>query len=56
MKDLAQLLYSSEIAGVDPRDRLYFWQMYRGPGPRAWADRWLVQFVLFRVAPLPAAQ
>ena len=32
MKDLAQLLYSTEVPGVDARDRLYFWRMYRGPG------------------------
>ena len=48
MKDLAQLLYSSEIPGVDARDRLYFWRMYRGPGPRRLADRWLVRLVLFK--------
>ncbi|HBI42643.1 MAG TPA: hypothetical protein DDY78_07265 [Planctomycetales bacterium] len=48
MKDLAQLLYSTEIIGIDPRDRLYFWQMYRGPGPRRRADRWLVRLVLFK--------
>jgi heptose I phosphotransferase len=47
-KDLAQLLYSTEVAGVDPRDRLYFWQTYRGPGPRRRADRWLVRLVLFK--------
>jgi tRNA A-37 threonylcarbamoyl transferase component Bud32 len=48
MKDLAQLLYSTEVGGIDPRDRLYFWQMYRGPGPRRRADRWLVRLVLFK--------
>jgi tRNA A-37 threonylcarbamoyl transferase component Bud32 len=47
-KDLAQLLYSSEVVGIDPRDRLNFWQMYRGPGPRRTADRWLVRLVLFK--------
>lgn len=30
VKDLAQLLYSSEIAGVDARDRLAFWRAYAG--------------------------
>ncbi len=30
LKDLAQLLYSSEVAGVTDRDRLYFWRVYRG--------------------------
>ncbi len=29
-KDLAQLLYSSEIAGVTGRDRLVFWRAYTG--------------------------
>jgi heptose I phosphotransferase len=48
IKDLAQLLYSTEIAGIDTRDRLYFWQAYRGPWPRRGADRWLVRLVLFK--------
>jgi heptose I phosphotransferase len=48
MKDLAQLLYSSEMAGVDPRDRLCFWRHYRGRGRRPGADRWLRRFVLFK--------
>ena len=48
MKDLAQLLYSSEVPGVDARDRLYFWRMYRGPGPRRPADRLLERLVLFK--------
>ncbi len=48
MKDLAQLLYSTEIPGVGPRDRLYFWRRYRGPGPRRGFDRWLVRLVLFK--------
>jgi len=47
-KDLAQLLYSSELPGVDARDRLSFWRAYRGPGPRRAADRWLRSWVLFK--------
>ncbi len=35
IKDLAQLLYSTDIEGIDDRDRLYFWRDYRGPGPCA---------------------
>ena len=46
VKDLAQLLYSSEVAGVDVRDRLSFWRHYRGPaGPAGSADRWLLRAV-----------
>ena len=43
-KDLRQLLYSSEIAGVTARDRLRFWRAYLGPGQRrgpAWL-RWTI--------------
>lgn len=45
LKDLAQLLYSSEIAGIDARDQLAFWAAYRGTGPRRRADRWLRRWV-----------
>jgi hypothetical protein len=41
VKDLAQLLYSSEVHGVDARDRLRFWRLYLGPGRRGRAGRWL---------------
>jgi heptose I phosphotransferase len=41
MKDLAQLLYSSEVSGVDVRDRLRFWRAYFGRGWRSWAGQWL---------------
>jgi heptose I phosphotransferase len=47
-KDLAQLLYSSELPGVDARDRLRFWRAYRGPGPRRITHRWLRSWVLFK--------
>jgi heptose I phosphotransferase len=45
VKDLAQLLYSSEVAGVDARDRLWFWRAYLGADHRraSWL-RWLVRF------------
>jgi heptose I phosphotransferase len=35
-KDLGQLLYSSEVAGVSGRDRLYFWRLYAGRRPSMW--------------------
>jgi heptose I phosphotransferase len=41
IKDLAQLLFSSEVAGVTARDRVRFWKLYRdgwpnGRAPGAW--------------------
>ena len=39
-KDLAQLLYSSEVPGIDASDRLLFWREYRGPD-RHGGDSWL---------------
>jgi heptose I phosphotransferase len=47
-KDLAELLYSSEIAGVTARDRLRFWRAYLGGGRRSWAEPWMRRGVLFR--------
>jgi heptose I phosphotransferase len=40
-KDLAQLLFSSDVEGVTPRDRVRFWKLYRqewpgGKAPPAW--------------------
>jgi heptose I phosphotransferase len=40
-KDLAQLLYSSEIPGVGARDRLLFWRAYRERGSAPLYDRFL---------------
>jgi hypothetical protein len=48
VKDLAQLLYSTEITGLDDRDRLRFWRDYRGPGPWRSVQNWLRRFVLFK--------
>jgi heptose I phosphotransferase len=48
VKDLAQLLYSSEVAGVTARDRLRFWRMYLGAGRRSPSGRWLRRWVLFK--------
>ena len=48
VKDLAQLLYASEIEGVDGRDRLAFWRAYLGPDARTWGGRLLRRFVLLK--------
>jgi Lipopolysaccharide kinase (Kdo/WaaP) family len=47
-KDLAQLLYSSDVAGVDVRDRVAFWRDYFGGWRRTVAARWLRRWILFR--------
>jgi len=44
VKDLAQLLYSSDVEGVSERDRVRFWRQYRG-ARRSWAARLLLKFV-----------
>src|SRR5205823_7736057 len=41
LKDLAQLLYSSEVTGVTARDRPRFWRSYAGPGRRRGWWPWL---------------
>ena len=49
VKDLGQLLYSSEIPGVVARDRLRFWRAYLGgTGRHGLGQRWLRWFVLFK--------
>jgi hypothetical protein len=40
-KDLAQLLYSSEVAGVTARDRLRFWKLYTAGWPGRPPGYWL---------------
>jgi hypothetical protein len=47
-KDLAQLLYSSEIPGIDARDRLRFWRAYLGSARHTWSGRLLRRLVLLR--------
>lgn len=47
-KDLAELLYSSDIKGVTARDRLRFWRSYRGQGRRTPGERWLRRLILFK--------
>ncbi len=44
-KDLGQLLYSSELPGIDARDRLRFWRLYLGDEYRSGA-RWLRRLIL----------
>jgi Lipopolysaccharide kinase (Kdo/WaaP) family len=48
LKDLAQLLYSSEVAGVTARDRLRFWRAYGGPVRRRWWTRLAYRVILFK--------
>jgi heptose I phosphotransferase len=48
VKDLAQLLYSSEIAGVDAGDRFRFWRAYAGSSRRTIASRLLRRAILFK--------
>jgi heptose I phosphotransferase len=46
-KDLAQLLYSSDVPGISARDRLQFWREYLGPDARN-RRGWLRRYVLFK--------
>ncbi len=48
VKDLGQLLYSSEVEGVDARDRLRFWRAYLGPLRRSYRGRLLRRCVLYK--------
>lgn len=45
VKDLGGFLYSSEVVGVDARDRLRFWRSYLGPIRHARRGRLLKWFV-----------
>jgi heptose I phosphotransferase len=48
LKDLAQLLYSSDIRGVDARDRLRFWHAYLDAHRRTGGGRWLRRAIMFK--------
>ncbi|MBM4069565.1 MAG: lipopolysaccharide kinase [Planctomycetes bacterium] len=41
VKDLAQLLFSSDLEGIEARDRLRFWRTYLGAARRSFWGRWL---------------
>jgi heptose I phosphotransferase len=47
-KDLGQLLYSSEVEGIDARDRVRFWHAYLGSRRHTRWGRWLRRMVLMR--------
>jgi hypothetical protein len=48
IKDLAQLVYSSDVPGVEVRDRLGFWRLYFGAGWRRQSIRWLRRLILLQ--------
>jgi heptose I phosphotransferase len=49
VKDLAQLLFSSEVSGVTARDRVRFWKLYRQGWPNAREPRaWLRPLVKWK--------
>jgi heptose I phosphotransferase len=47
-KDLAQLLYSSDVPGVTRLDRLHFWRTYLAADALGWAAPWLKAAVRFK--------
>jgi heptose I phosphotransferase len=47
-KDLAQLLYSSDVAGVTARDRLRFWKLYCREWPRRPPSGWLIPLIKWK--------
>jgi len=48
IKDLAQLLYSSDVSGVEVRDRLWFGRCYFGAGRRQRSIHWLRRIILLQ--------
>jgi heptose I phosphotransferase len=47
-KDLAQLLYSSDVPGVSARDRLRFWKIYRSHWTKRVPRSWLASLILWK--------
>lgn len=47
-KDLGQLLFSSEVEGIDARDRVRFWRAYVGAKRHTWLSRLMKRLVLMR--------
>jgi heptose I phosphotransferase len=47
-KDLAQLLYSSDVPGVTARDRVRFWKLYRLAWPGRAPGEWLLPLVRWK--------
>jgi heptose I phosphotransferase len=48
VKDLAQLAFSSEVAGVTARDRLRFWKLYRRGWPGRAPGGWLAPLIRWK--------
>lgn len=47
-KDLAQLLYSSDVKGVTARDRVRFWKFYRQEWPGRPPGEWILPLVRWK--------
>lgn len=48
-KDLAQLLYSSDVAGITARDRVRFWKLYRENWPGRPPGNWILPLVRWKL-------
>lgn len=48
VKDLAQLLFSSEVDGVTPGDRARFWKLYRQGWPGRAPGNWLLPLIRWK--------